>query len=32
MDGIPVSLKWFYADDGFAYNEDFSVLTDDTPA
>ena len=31
-DGTTASLTWFYADGGFVYNEEFSVLPGDTPA
>ena len=31
-DGSAASLTWFYADGGFVYNEEFSVLPGDVPA
>lgn len=31
-DGSTASLVWFYADGGFVYNEEFSMLPDDIPA
>ena len=31
-DGATANLIWFYADDGFVYNEEFSVLPGNAPA
>lgn len=31
-DGSAASLLWFYADGGFLYNEEFSILPGDAPA
>lgn len=31
-DGASASLLWFYADGGFVYNEEFSLLPGDAPA
>lgn len=31
-DGSTASLVWFYADGGFVYNEEFSMLPGDVPA
>ena len=31
-DGTTASMTWFYADGGFIYNEEFSVLPGNAPA